>query len=155
MVFDNLWSAQPSQYVELGFWNPCPSKSQKIYNVSRRHVVERFRRGWPCNFLRGLSWGVTVENAQNVRGVKILRHRTGLLLRKLPNYIMIEANARFFQKQTKNVSNKMWSWAQEEPISFFCYQECSLHVHTYKPIHRAEIWKKYIKFFYFLKQFHH
>ena len=42
---------------ELGFWNPCPSKSQKIYNISRRLVVERFRRGWPCKFLRGLILG--------------------------------------------------------------------------------------------------
>ena len=31
------------------------------------------------NFLRGLILGVTFENAQNVRGVEILRHRTGLL----------------------------------------------------------------------------
>ena len=56
-------------------------------------------------FWEAWFWGVTVENAQNVRGVKILRHRTGLLLRKLPNYIMIEANARFFQKQTKKIAS--------------------------------------------------
>ena len=33
------------------------------------------------NFLRGLISGFTFENAQNVRGIEILRHRTGLLLK--------------------------------------------------------------------------
>ena len=32
------------------------------------------------HFLRGLDFGgVNFENAQNLRGVEILRHRTGLL----------------------------------------------------------------------------
>ena len=31
------------------------------------------------NVLRGLILGVSFENAQNVRGVEILRHRGGLL----------------------------------------------------------------------------
>ena len=31
------------------------------------------------DFLRGLILGVNFENAQNVRGVEILSHRTGLL----------------------------------------------------------------------------
>ena len=103
---------------ELGFWNPCPSKSQKIYNIPRRHLVERFRRGWPCNFLRRLILGGHCWKYTKCEGggVKVLKHRTGLLWRKLPNYIMIEANARFFQKQTKNfasavLSNKMWCYS--------------------------------------------
>ena len=47
--------------------------------------VRGFRRrgggggGGGYSFLRGLIWAVSFENAQNVRGGEILRHRTGLL----------------------------------------------------------------------------
>ena len=46
-------------------------------------------------------WGVNFENAQNVRGVEILRRRTGLPCKSCQNYIMIEANPRFLRKQAK------------------------------------------------------
>ena len=56
-----------------------------------------FGRGY--NFLRGLILGVNFENAQNVRGVKILRHRAGLLCKSCQTILWyIEANPHFLQK---------------------------------------------------------
>ena len=43
----------------------------------RSFILEEVGGGY--NFLRGLILGVNCENAQNVRGVEILRHRAGLL----------------------------------------------------------------------------
>ena len=54
------------------------------------------------NFLRGLILGVNFENAQNVRGVKILRHRAGLLCKSCQTILWyIEANPHFLQKKEK------------------------------------------------------
>ena len=44
------------------------------------------------NFLTGLILGVNFENAQNVRGVEILRHRAGLLCNSCQTILWFFAN---------------------------------------------------------------
>ena len=93
-------------------------------------------RGCGIPFLRGEVWflGVNFENAQNVGGLNI----------KTQDWPSVYS----FKRRQKNtlwqffVSNKMlpvYSLAQE-PISYFSYQECGVHVYT-TPMYTAEIWK--------------
>ena len=54
--------------------------------------------GGGYNSRRLLIWGVNFENAQNVSGIEILTHRTGILCKSCQTYIMIEAIPCFLQE---------------------------------------------------------
>ena len=106
-------------------------------------------------------WGVNFENAQNVRGVEILRRMTGLPCKSCQNYIMIEANPRFLRKQAKKIrfvgslsETKCYpykAWPRNlSAISPTGMQLVCMYAHT--PMHTAEIWGEK-RLFYFLKAF--
>ena len=89
----------------------------------------QFIRKKETNFLRALILGgPLIENAQIVRGVEILRHRTGLLWKRCQTILRLK------QIHVSCKSSKMlplYLSLAQKPINYFYYQECSVHVRTY------------------------
>ena len=80
-LVDVSYTLSEGQAVKLTFFAPCKVCMKYVQGTHRLLRLGRggggVRGGY--NFLRGLILGVSFENAQNVRGVEILRHRGGLL----------------------------------------------------------------------------
>ena len=127
------------------FW----SKICKPEYLGTDRLLRPWRGGGGYNFLRGLILGVNFENAQNVRGVKILRHRTGILQKSWQTILWLKQTHVFLKSRQTNsfrrffVSNKMLPQnLAQEPISYFdstTRNEAYMYAHT--PIHSAENWK--------------
>ena len=62
------------------------------------YYVAGWGGGGRYNSRRLLIWGVNFENAQNVSGIEILTHRTGILCKSCQTFIMIEAIPCFLQE---------------------------------------------------------
>ena len=89
-----------------------------------------------------------------MRGVEILRHRTGLLCKRCQTILRSkQIHVSIKRRQKKNT---LWRFffidkmlpvsLTQEPFSYLSYQECSVHT----PMHTAEILKKCIDLFNFL-----
>ena len=101
------------------------------------------------------------ENAQNVRGVEILRHRAGLLCKSCQTILWLKQIHVSFKSRQKICFGGSLSTANCYPyiawprnlsaISTTMNVAC---MYAHMPMHTAEIWKKYRDSFYFLKHFY-
>ena len=115
-----------------------------------------FWRGGGYNFQRGLILGGQFWNAQNVRGVEILRKRNSLLCKSCQTVLWLKQIHVSFKSRpkicfgvslsaTKCYPYKAWP-RNLSAISTTRNVAC-MYAHTL--MYTAEIWKKYIVFFIF------
>ena len=134
-------------------------KLTKITQVRDRSFITS--RGWwgtggleggGYNFLRGLILGFNIENAQNVRVVEILRHRTGLLCKSFQTTAVYHgwSKSTFPIKEDKKIrfggslsATKCYPYkAWPSNLSAISPTRNVVCMSAHTPMHRAEIWKK-------------
>ena len=122
-----------------------------VYYCPGRRGFRR-RGGGGVQFSKRLDFGGSIfKKAQNVRGVEILRHRTGLLCKRCQTILRLkQIHVSFKRRQKKNT---LWRFffidkmlpvsLTQEPFSYCSYQECSVHVRTYAYAYSRNLEKMY------------